>query len=346
MPGRSLSIAGVPDFRGSQTSLRRRKTSVTEPIRTPTVAAGITENDLLLNPITLSQVVHLGNHAESPVENVRRLVLAHPEEDPPIYSELLKLEIEDGQHTWKQVSRKLFYPLQALSLLYFLILAVRLLYLDAIVNSWLDRGCLSAQIADNVRDCLAAPKHHLGCVPGQNHFDKRDNHISLVRNQKGHIKYVDSESEEEDKIVKLDLREKRRPLKDVIKANHRLIHRIAPSTEAAAILTGQIDELDKPLAAFVRLRLAQDLYPLVPDLPIPTRFIFVLLSPADNYENERINIGRTVGSLMVDEETRTVGMLYATYDNVFDDDTRDAREHGTAIVRTGRLFGGLIQDIK
>ncbi|ETN71764.1 anion exchange protein, partial [Necator americanus] len=171
------------------------------------------------------------------------------------------------------------------------------------------------------------------------------------------------------------------------------------------------------------------LYPVVPDLPIPIRFLFVLVSPKENYDRELLGVGRTIGSLLSDEifrkvalhtlepytivdatdeflsqivavppgicstdtrwepretetkvrtrvssliystyssfsirflsglpdqrqeriedkdfgQTRSVGMLYATYRDNEDDESR-GREEG--IVRTGKLFGGLCQDLR
>lgn len=39
----------------------------------------------------------------------------------------------------------------------------------------------------------------------------------------------------------------------------------------------------------------------MPDLPIPSKFIYILLNPLDNYHNETIGIGRTFGALFSDE---------------------------------------------
>ncbi|RCN42208.1 hypothetical protein ANCCAN_11803 [Ancylostoma caninum] len=66
MPSRSLSLAGIPELRGSAAASRYRKSSVTDPIRRPSIApSGQLESDLLLDPITVSQIVNLGNHVDS-----------------------------------------------------------------------------------------------------------------------------------------------------------------------------------------------------------------------------------------------------------------------------------------
>ncbi|KAJ1364179.1 hypothetical protein KIN20_024207 [Parelaphostrongylus tenuis] len=122
MPAGSLSIAGIPEFRGSSAAARYRKSSVTDPIRRPTLSlSGDTKGDLLLDPITVSQLVNLGNHIdiypthilttlptplfEGPVENVRRCVLLHPGEDPLIFTEMMSLEFEESGYIWRQSAR-------------------------------------------------------------------------------------------------------------------------------------------------------------------------------------------------------------------------------------------------
>ncbi|VDL74182.1 unnamed protein product [Nippostrongylus brasiliensis] len=111
MPSRSLSVAGIPEFRGSAAAARYRKSSVTDPIRRPSISArGQLESDLLLDPITVSQIVNLGNHVDSPVENVRRLVLTHPDDDPLIFTEVMTLENNgEGHNVWKQSGRWIKY---------------------------------------------------------------------------------------------------------------------------------------------------------------------------------------------------------------------------------------------
>ncbi|KJH42855.1 hypothetical protein DICVIV_11152 [Dictyocaulus viviparus] len=106
MPLNSHSIAGIPEFRGSTTAARYRKSSVTDPIRKRSLAPiGQTDGDLLLDPITITQMVNLGNHFDSPVENVRQCVLLHPGDDPIIFTEMLSLENDEVGYIWKQKAR-------------------------------------------------------------------------------------------------------------------------------------------------------------------------------------------------------------------------------------------------
>lgn len=54
--------------------------------------------------------------------------------------------------------------------------------------------------------------------------------------------------------------------------------KIPKGAEASNILVGEVDFLEKPLSAFIRLQEATILGDLT-EVPVPTRFLFVLLGP-------------------------------------------------------------------
>ena len=56
------------------------------------------------------------------------------------------------------------------------------------------------------------------------------------------------------------------------------MRKIPAGAEASNILVGEVDFLEKPLSAFVRLSQAVLLGDLT-EVPVPTRFLFVLLGP-------------------------------------------------------------------
>ena len=58
--------------------------------------------------------------------------------------------------------------------------------------------------------------------------------------------------------------------------------KIPKGAEASNILVGELNVLDKPLSAFIRLNEAVVLGDLT-EVPVPTRFIFILLGPAVSY---------------------------------------------------------------
>ena len=55
--------------------------------------------------------------------------------------------------------------------------------------------------------------------------------------------------------------------------------KIPAGAEASNILVGELNVLEKPLSAFIRLQEASILGDLT-EVPVPTRFIFILLGPA------------------------------------------------------------------
>ncbi len=54
--------------------------------------------------------------------------------------------------------------------------------------------------------------------------------------------------------------------------------KIPKDAEASNILVGELNELEKPLSAFIRLSEAILLGDLT-EVPVPTRFLFILLGP-------------------------------------------------------------------
>lgn len=56
------------------------------------------------------------------------------------------------------------------------------------------------------------------------------------------------------------------------------MRKIPPGAEASNILVGEVEFLDKPLSAFIRLNQGTYFGDLT-EVPVPTRFLFVLLGP-------------------------------------------------------------------
>lgn len=72
------------------------------------------------------------------------------------------------------------------------------------------------------------------------------------------------------------------------------MRKIPPGAEASNILVGEVDFLEKPLSAFVRLSQSVHLGDLT-EVPVPTRFLFVLLGPMVNmFENQIVCISSQV----------------------------------------------------
>ncbi|XP_068024556.1 electroneutral sodium bicarbonate exchanger 1-like isoform X2 [Melanerpes formicivorus] len=79
----------------------------------------------------------------------------------------------------------------------------------------------------------------------------------------------------------------------------RLLKRIPSGAEACSLLVGELGALQQPLLAFVRLAQAV-LLPGLTQVPIPTRFLFVLLGPAGKAQQYH-EVGRAMATLMTDE---------------------------------------------
>lgn len=81
--------------------------------------------------------------------------------------------------------------------------------------------------------------------------------------------------------------------------NQHFLKKIPQGAEASNILVGEVDFLNVPVVAFVRLQKAIILGDIT-EVPVPSRFIFILLGPSDNYQKYH-EIGRSIATLMSDE---------------------------------------------
>ena len=63
-----------------------------------------------------------------------------------------------------------------------------------------------------------------------------------------------------------------------LQPNHHFMKKLPKDAEASNILVGELSGLTKPLTVFIRLNNALFLGDLT-EVPVPTRFIFVLLTP-------------------------------------------------------------------
>uniref|UniRef100_A0A8C2RWU4 Anion exchange protein n=1 Tax=Capra hircus TaxID=9925 RepID=A0A8C2RWU4_CAPHI len=181
---------------------------------------------------------------------------------------------------------------------------------------------------------------------------------------------------------------------DFSKVDMNFMRKIPSGAEASNVLVGEVDFLERPIIAFVRLAPAVLLSGLT-EVPVPTRFLFLLLGPAGKAPQYH-EIGRSIATLMTDEIFHDVAYkakdrndLLSGIDEFLDqvtvlppgewdpsirieppksvpsqekrkipvfsngsapssgDAPKEAAHHaGPELQRTGRLFGGLILDIK
>uniref|UniRef100_A0A8C6H6R5 Anion exchange protein n=1 Tax=Mus spicilegus TaxID=10103 RepID=A0A8C6H6R5_MUSSI len=123
------------------------------------------------------------------------------------------------------------------------------------------------------------------------------------------------------------------------------MRKIPTGAEASNVLVGEVDFLERPIIAFVRLAPAVLLSGLT-EVPVPTRFLFLLLGPAGKAPQYH-EIGRSIATLMTDEEKRKIPVFPNGSAAMSVDPPKEDDHHaGPELQRTGRLFGGLILDIK
>ncbi|XP_060917920.1 electrogenic sodium bicarbonate cotransporter 1-like isoform X3 [Labrus mixtus] len=88
-----------------------------------------------------------------------------------------------------------------------------------------------------------------------------------------------------------------KPEKDQLK--NKFMKKLPRDAEASNVLVGEVDFLETPFVAFVRLQQAVMLGALT-EVPVPTRFLFVLLGPKGKAKSYH-EIGRAIATLMSDE---------------------------------------------
>ncbi|XP_026090990.1 electrogenic sodium bicarbonate cotransporter 1-like isoform X3 [Carassius auratus] len=88
-----------------------------------------------------------------------------------------------------------------------------------------------------------------------------------------------------------------KPEKDQL--HNKFMKKVPRDAEASNVLVGEVDFLDAPFVAFVRLQQAVMLGGLT-EVPVPTRFLFILLGPKGKAKSYH-EIGRAIATLMSDE---------------------------------------------
>ncbi|KAM7064012.1 sodium bicarbonate cotransporter 3 isoform 13-T13 [Molossus nigricans] len=313
-------------------------------------------------------------------------------------------DVEDGGDRWSKpyvatLSLHSLFELRSCILNGTVMLDMRAGTLDEIADMVLDNmiasGQLDESIRENVREALLKRHHH----QNEKRFTSR---IPLVRSfadigilaspqsapgnldssKSGEIKGNGGGGSRENSTV------------DFSKVDMNFMRKIPSGAEASNVLVGEVDFLERPIIAFVRLAPAVLLSGLT-EVPVPTRFLFLLLGPAGKAPQYH-EIGRSIATLMTDEIFHDVAYkakdrndLLSGIDEFLDQVTvlppgewdpsirieppksvpsqekrkipvfpngaapssgeipKEAAHHaGPELQRTGRLFGGLILDIK
>ncbi|CAO2637757.1 Sodium-driven chloride bicarbonate exchanger [Lemmus lemmus] len=318
-------------------------------------------------------------------------------------------DVEDGGDRWSKpyvatLSLHSLFELRSCILNGTVMLDMRASTLDEIADMVLDNMIASGQLDDsireNVREALLKRHHHqnekrfTSRIPlvrsfadiGKKHSDphllERNGILASPQSAPGNLDNNKSGETKENSTV------------DFSKVDMNFMRKIPTGAEASNVLVGEVDFLERPIIAFVRLAPAVLLSGLT-EVPVPTRFLFLLLGPAGKAPQYH-EIGRSIATLMTDEIFHDVAYkakdrndLLSGIDEFLDQVTvlppgewdpsirieppksvpsqekrkipvfpngsapmsaeppKEAAHHaGPELQRTGRLFGGLILDIK
>nr|XP_012229063.1 PREDICTED: sodium bicarbonate cotransporter 3 isoform X9 [Linepithema humile] len=272
---------------------------------------------------------------------------------------------------------------------------------DLVLDNMVNKGVLPTELREKVREALLVRHRH-------QHERRKDNNMSklpIIRSLAEIGRNHSSSKSQEPGSNGID----RSPSSVSISRNHsssalengdanhrgntHFMRKIPAGAEASNILVGEVDFLDKTLSAFIRLSQAGIMGDLT-EVPVPTRFIFVLLGPMGGISGFH-EIGRAMATLMSDEVFHDVAYkaknrnhLLAGIDEFLDavtvlppgewdpairieppaaipsqevrkrpkeekpkedfDEEADEQKlrEESGLERTGRLFGGLINDVK
>ncbi|TFK11844.1 vesicular glutamate transporter 2 [Platysternon megacephalum] len=325
-------------------------------------------------------------------------------------------DVEDGGDRWSKpyvatLSLHSLFELRSCILNGTVMLDMRASTLDEIADMVLDNmiasGQLDESIREHVREALLKRHHHqnekkfssriplvrsfadIGKKHSDPHLLERNGLLAspqsapgnLDAGKSGDVKGNGTGGSRENSTV------------DFSKVDMNFMRKIPTGAEASNVLVGEVDFLERPIIAFVRLSPAVLLSGLT-EVPVPTRFLFLLLGPAGKAPQYH-EIGRSIATLMTDDVFHDVAYkakdrndLLSGIDEFLDQVTvlppgewdpsirieppksvpsqekrkipkfpngststgeilkQESHHAGPELRRTGRLFGGLILDIK
>uniref|UniRef100_A0A667ZFZ4 Anion exchange protein n=1 Tax=Myripristis murdjan TaxID=586833 RepID=A0A667ZFZ4_9TELE len=264
---------------------------------------------------------------------------------------------------------------------------------DMVIDSMLASGQLDEGVRQKVREAMLKRHHH------QNE-KKLSNRIPLVRSfadigkkhSDPHLLERNGEAPSESRMNGGGGSRENSTV-DFSKVDMNFMKKIPPGAEASNVLVGEVDFLERPIIAFIRLSPAVLLSGLT-EVPVPTRFLFLMLGPFGK-GGQYHEIGRSIATLMTDEVFHDVAYkakdrvdLLSGIDEFLDQvtvlppgewdptirieppksvpsqekrktpslangsahnaDLTKEEEHqaGPELQRTGRMFGGLVKDVR
>uniref|UniRef100_A0A8C6L3T3 Anion exchange protein n=1 Tax=Nothobranchius furzeri TaxID=105023 RepID=A0A8C6L3T3_NOTFU len=222
-------------------------------------------------------------------------------------------DVEDGGERWSKpyvatLSLHSLFELRSCIMNGIVMLDMRANSLEEIADMVLDQheaaGSVEEDARKKIREALLKQHHH------QNQ-KKLANRIPIVRSfadigKKQSEPYsmdkngqtVSPQSQPSNNENKQDVSRENSAV-DFSKIDLHFMKKIPPGAEASNVLVGEVDFLERPVVAFVRLSPAVLLNGLT-EVPITTRFLFILLGPLGKGPQYH-EIGRSIATLMTDE---------------------------------------------
>ncbi|XP_078027405.1 sodium bicarbonate cotransporter 3-like isoform X2 [Epinephelus lanceolatus] len=277
---------------------------------------------------------------------------------------------------------------------------------DMVIDSMLASGQLEEGVREKVKEAMLRRHHHQNekklsnRIPlvrsfadiGKKHSDslllERNGLLASPQSAPGNL-----DSKIDSRIIGGNGGSRENSTVDFSKVDMNFMKKIPPGAEASNVLVGEVDFLERPIIAFIRLSPAMLLTGLT-EVPVPTRFLFLLLGPFGKGAQYH-EIGRSIATLMTDEIFHDVAYkakdrtdLLSGIDEFLDQvtvlppgewdptirieppksvpsqekrkmpsapngsahgyDLFKEAEHDTGpeLQRTGRIFGGLVNDIR
>uniref|UniRef100_A0A3B3B6X9 Anion exchange protein n=1 Tax=Oryzias melastigma TaxID=30732 RepID=A0A3B3B6X9_ORYME len=219
-------------------------------------------------------------------------------------------DVEDGGERWSKpyvatLSLHSLFELRSCIMNGTVMLDMRANSLEEIADMVLDQhessGPLGPDARSRVREALLKQHHH------QNH-KKLANRIPIVRSfadigkKQSEPHSMDKNGEPNANTLLLTRKQdvsRENSSVDFSKIDLHFMKKIPPGAEASNVLVGELEFLDRPVVAFVRLSPAVLLNGLA-EVPITTRFLFILLGPLGKGPQYH-EIGRSIATLMTDE---------------------------------------------
>uniref|UniRef100_A0A3P8SMY0 Anion exchange protein n=1 Tax=Amphiprion percula TaxID=161767 RepID=A0A3P8SMY0_AMPPE len=222
-------------------------------------------------------------------------------------------DVEDGGERWSKpyvatLSLHSLFELRSCIMNGTVMLDMRANSLEEIADMVLDQHEVSGPVGQDarrrIREALLKQHHH------QNH-KKLANRIPIVRSfadigkkqSEPHSmdkngQTVSPQSQPANNEGKQDVSRENSAV-DFSKIDLHFMKKIPPGAEASNVLVGELEFLERPVVAFVRLAPAVLLNGLA-EVPITTRFLFILLGPLGKGPQYH-EIGRSIATLMTDE---------------------------------------------